>query len=351
MTNLPEDPIHGQENRPQNDPAEFPSADPPSTAGQLAAPENRTLTPPSFDGVPASVASSPTSPQSPIGEPPLFRYAPQLPAPPTVRIPHLGHLALLVPLLGVGFVAAVLLSIAAVHFHAFGVASTQQAATNIHYILGTEAVIYLVSFAAALLIFPVFWQENLFAGLQWNGAAIRRLFGRLFGAALACFSLAIFSGPFMSSPTNAPIEKVFRTPGAAWLLFAFGVTLAPFFEEMFFRGFLLPALCTAYDWMVEKLTGAPPLLLGPNGHPRWSLAAMIVGSIATSLPFALMHGEQTSFALGPLTLLVGVSLVLCAVRLITRSLAASTLVHACYNFMLFTVMAIGTGGFRHFDKM
>jgi membrane protease YdiL (CAAX protease family) len=46
-----------------------------------------------------------------------------------------------------------------------------------------------------------------------------------------------------------------------------------------------------------------------------------------------------------------VSLVLCAVRLVTRSLAASTLVHACYNFLIFSTMFVGTGGFRHFDKM
>jgi uncharacterized protein len=35
----------------------------------------------------------------------------------------------------------------------------------------------------------------------------------------------------------------------------------------------------------------------------------------------------------------------------TRSLAASTLVHACYNFIIFSLALIGTGGFRHLDKM
>ena len=32
-------------------------------------------------------------------------------------------------------------------------------------------------------------------------------------------------------------------------------------------------------------------------------------------------------------------------------LAASTLVHATYNFLIFAMTLIGTGGFRHFDKM
>ena len=57
-----------------------------------------------------------------------------------------------------------------------------------------------------------------------------------------------------------------------------------------------------------------------------------------------MHGTQTGWSLGPFLLLIFVSLVLCSVRLYTRSLAASTLVHACYNFMLFSFMLLGTGG-------
>ena len=78
---------------------------------------------------------------------------------------------------------------------------------------------------------------------------------------------------------------------------------------------------------------------------------MIVGSLITSIPFALMHGAQTAWSLGPFLLLVFVSLVLCWVRLSTRSLAASTIVHASYNFMLFSFMLLGTGGFKHLDKM
>jgi hypothetical protein len=39
------------------------------------------------------------------------------------------------------------------------------------------------------------------------------------------------------------------------------------------------------------------------------------------------------------------------VRLVTRSLAASTLVHACYNFMIFFLMLVSTGGFQHLDKI
>jgi hypothetical protein len=78
---------------------------------------------------------------------------------------------------------------------------------------------------------------------------------------------------------------------------------------------------------------------------------MAVASVFTSLPFAALHADQQGHALGPFLLLVAVSLVLCAVRLRTRSVAASVLVHASYNLLLFSLMLLGTGGFRHLDKM
>lgn len=282
-------------------------------------------------------------------EPPMFQAFTQ--PPPPIRIPHLGHLFLVSTLALMGFVAAIGLFIAAVHFHLFGAKSIQQAGTQIQYILGVEGAMYFFTFGAALLVFPAVWHESLFAGLQWNLATAVRLRWRLLTLAIVCFLLAWLNGELMPSPTNTPIEKVFRSPGAAWILFAFGVTVAPFFEEMFFRGFLLPALCTAYDWIAERITHFPPRPLGPNGHPQWSVAGMIVGSVATSIPFAAMHAQQTGYAFGPFLLLIGVSLVLCAVRLVTRSLSSSVFVHASYNFLLFMVMLIGTGGFRHFEKM
>jgi membrane protease YdiL (CAAX protease family) len=267
------------------------------------------------------------------------------------RIPHLGHLGLLGAMAVVGLLCASLLVRVALYFHLFGVATLDQAITDIHYTLGSQAVFYLVTFVASLLIFPLIWHKGFFAGLQWNGITALRLHTQLLSAAAICFVLAIVNGILLPGPSDTPIDKIFRAPGAAWMLFAFGVTFAPFFEEIVFRGFLLPALCTACDWIAERKTGTSPRPLGPNGHPCWSILAMVVASIVTSLIFSLMHAQQTSHAVGPLLLLICVSAVLCWVRLSTRSLAASVLVHAAYNFMLFTLMLVGTGGFRHLENM
>jgi hypothetical protein len=109
----------------------------------------------------------------------------------------------------------------------------------------------------------------------------------------------------------------------------------------------LPAFSTAFDWLGEKLSSRPAPALLENGHPRWSIPAMIFASVVTSAIFALFHLSQNGNALGPMVLIFSVSLILCAVRLGTRSLAASTLTHATYNFTLFLIMAISTHGFQH----
>jgi membrane protease YdiL (CAAX protease family) len=281
----------------------------------------------------------------------LFQFWSQPEAVAPARIPHLGHLALLSAFLLFGFVCMTVLLFAALHFHWDGVTTQDQIKTNVHYILGTEAVLYLVTLALSIPLFPLLWNKSFFAGIHWRGAAALQLGWRLPAIAFGCFVLALLDQWLLPGPEHAPIEDIFRSPGAAWLMFGFGVLVAPFVEETAFRGFLLPALATAWDWAIEKSTGKPARPLDANGHPQWSIFAMVIASVLTTIPFALLHADQQGYSLGPFLLLITVSLILCAVRLVTRSLAASTLVHACYNFLIFFIMLIGTGGFRHLDKM
>jgi len=351
----------------------------------------------------------------------LLQSWPQSMAVPPARIPHLGHLCLLGAFLFIGFVCVAVLTLIALHFHLDGVSTQDQIKNNVHYLLGTDAVLYLVTLALSYPIFPLLWKKSFFSGIQWRAATVPKLGWRLPAIALGCFVLAVIDEKFLPGPEHAPIEEFFRAPGAAWLMFAFGVTFAPFFEEMGFRGFLLPALTTAFDWIAEKTNGScviageksrsqwpqrgvtlatsvfacpiviiftfvhyggriplgiafldflfaafmlsvvlyaafvPSANLAPridsDGHPRWSIPAMVIASIPTSLLFAVVHAEQQGHSLGPFLQVITVSLILCAVRLVTRSLAASTVVHACYNFLLFFTMLVGTGGFRHFENM
>jgi uncharacterized protein len=273
------------------------------------------------------------------------------PAPPPMRFPNFADLGMAVVLLVFGGIAAAALTALALHFHFFGVATAKQAGADVRYALGIQLVWYLLSFAGCLLVFPAVWRTGFFAGVEWRIFTALRARWRLVSATLFCFALAILDMLLLPGPEGAPIDEVFRRPGAAWFMFVFGITLAPFFEEMFFRGFLLPALCTAWDWASERIQHQPAPYPDAEGRTIWSVPAMTTGSILASIPFALMHGTQTGHSFGPFLLLFCVSLVLCAVRLGVRSLAASTFVHASYNFILFSFMIAQTGGFQHLDKL
>jgi uncharacterized protein len=149
-----------------------------------------------------------------------------------------------------------------------------------------------------------------------------------------------FLSNYLPVPKTLPIDDFFRTSLDVWMVALFGTFMAPVFEELAFRGFLLPSLASTWDWLSKR------------PYPsRWSIPALIVSCTLTSIGFALVHADQLAHAWAPLMVLFAVSLVLCFVRLWTQSLAASTLIHATYNGTIFTILFFGTGGFRHLDKI
>ncbi len=263
------------------------------------------------------------------------------------RVPHLGHAFLLLALFLAGLLTSVILILFAIHERLFGIGNLPDAMHSLPYALGTMVVLYLAAFGPGAAVFPTLWRRPLLEGLQWNAAAARRLWWRLILLGIACFLLALGLRARLAFPANTPMAELLKTPSAVWMLFAFSVTLAPLSEEIVFRGFCLPAFATAFDWIAEKAAHRAPVPLLANGHPKWSIPAMLLASIPTSLLFGLVHSSQNGNAWGPFILLCSVSFILCAVRLAARSVAASTLTHAAYNFTLFAVMFVHTRGFRH----
>lgn len=276
-------------------------------------------------------------------------YAKHLPPPP--RFPNIVDVGLMLLVGALAWFVSGAMMIGAVRIHLFGVFTLQQAAKDVRYNLGGQAILYLIALVGWSILFRRLWNRPFMRTMEWRIGAALHARWRIVAALFICLGLALIDSIFLPGPAHAPIEDAFKQPGAVWLLFGFGITLAPLVEEMIFRGFLLSALCTAWDWMMERVQRRIPPEPDEDGKTCWSLPAMIAGSLLTSVPFALIHAPQTAWSLGPFALLVCVSLAFCWIRLSTRSLAASTAVHACYNFSLFLFMYIGTGGFKHMDKM
>jgi hypothetical protein len=123
---------------------------------------------PEQDPFPAPDQALPPAVQFPDDSLELFQTWSQIEIAPPARIPHLGHLCLLAAFALVGFVCATLAMMGAVHFHLFGATSMAKAATDVHYILGSETIIYLITLAGSLLLFPLLWNESSHGPLREN---------------------------------------------------------------------------------------------------------------------------------------------------------------------------------------
>ena len=264
--------------------------------------------------------------------------------PPARRIPHLGHAALFFAL--AAFCVLVFQLVTFYHLHILG----REEALKHPAALGlSQLVAYAATLALAVPIFRVAWGRPFLDGLHWNWRLAKPYFWRLIALALPLVLVATAADRFTSTPQHSDVELLLSKPLLAWLTLLFGSTVAPLMEEIAFRGFLLPAVAIAYDWLSLKRT--------PAAMQQWaattniSMPAWIFSSVLTSILFAALHGLQLHGAILPVAVIFFVSLVFCAVRIRTGSLAAATILHVAYDAIIFIAVAIATGGFHHLDKL
>jgi uncharacterized protein len=287
--------------------------------------------------------------------------------------PHLGHTLLFSLIVVVtGFAVGVIVAVVFLHLGPRLHESQQQMQTDPLLVIPVEAAVYAVAAAISLLVFPLFWGRSFGQGVHWRSAVANRRWWVLVGIGVATSVTVQFLSNFLPIPKELPIDKFFTHRLGVWLIAVFGVTIAPAFEELAFRGFLLPSLASAWDWVLNRARVSPspmPAQPLPTGDwqtpivytalptepmlsdPQWSIPALVFSTIITSIGFAMLHGAQLAHSFAPLSVLFAVSVVLCVTRLRFHSLAASTVVHAMYNATIFVMLFIGTDGFRHLDKL
>lgn len=268
--------------------------------------------------------------------------------PPASDLPHLSHAVLFfmltVPMLFLGEALSLFL---AKQSHLFG-GKSYQALLNLmtsdaRIAIPAQALTYLLTLLAAIVIFPVLWRRPFTQGVHWNLDAARMRFLWLLGLGLALGFGITLVGNYLPMPKDPPImQDMMRSQTGAWMMLIFGVSCAPLLEETAFRGFLLPGLIHALRWIMQReILSAESL--------SWTTVPLSI--VLTTIPFALLHATQVSHAWAPLLLIGLVSVALCVVRLRLKSVAASTLVHAAYNFTLFAGLLLQTDGFRHLERL
>lgn len=270
------------------------------------------------------------------------------PLPVPRRIPNLGHAALFVAFAGlmlVVFELALMIAKLAPAVVKNGVMVIEHPLLQI----GVMAATYLSTLLAALVLFPLMWHRSFLDGIQWHWTTAREQARRLVTLGLALGVTVAILTSFISPPKSMPIDEFFASAATAWVITLFGTIAAPVFEEICFRGFLLPAIAIAYDWISLPKTA--------EARTRWQTtttltpAALMFSAVLTSFGFAMMHAQQVAHLWAALLVLFSVSLVLTFVRVKTQSVAASAMVHATYNGFVFLATIFATGGYRHLERM
>ncbi len=102
---------------------------------------------------------------------------------------------------------------------------------------------------AVLHLLAVIRQQPFWKSLNWNWPQAMKPAAFLGGGVV----LSVVAGMLqkvLPTPKNLPIEDMFREPGAVWFLAVLGVVIAPFVEEVLFRGLLYPI---ANSWLTGVL--------------------------------------------------------------------------------------------------
>jgi membrane protease YdiL (CAAX protease family) len=199
-------------------------------------------------------------------------------------------------------------------------------AANALVIVPAQVIAYLLTIAFMAFLVSKRHHSSFGEGILWNLPDNKTALTAFAGGMVMALVSQLSSGLLQRwTPKNLPIEEYFKNAASGYALAMFGIFVAPVMEELFFRGFLYPALA------------------------RWTGA---IGAIVmTAAAFSLLHGAQLADAWVPLLVLFLVGAVLTTIRARTHSVATCVLVHMGYNATLFSIMFIYTQGFRHMEKL
>lgn len=196
-------------------------------------------------------------------------------------------------------------------------------ATNAKVVIGAQAAAYPVVLLFIFLLVRTKSDEPFGKAVQWNWPGVTAPAFLAGGVILALVVDGL--ARFLPIPKSLPMDTFFHDAGSAYMMAAFGITLAPLLEEVFFRGLLFP--------LVRRSFG------------------VVVGVLLTALAFAAIHGAQLDYAWAPVLSIFVVGVVFTLVRFQTNSVAASFLMHCGYNFALFAALWIASDHYRHLEKV
>jgi CAAX protease family protein len=163
------------------------------------------------------------------------------------------------------------------------------------------------------------YQRPFWSAIRWWGRIRQSPYVYVVeGILLAAAAQGILN--LLPAQKELPIERLFTSAAASYLLAFFGICVAPFIEELVFRGFFYPVF--------ERKLGF------------WKAVLITAGL------FAVIHGPQLNEGWPEMTAIFLVGVALSYTRGKTGLLAPSYLMHVAYNTSLFVALYFSTNRFH-----
>ena len=172
---------------------------------------------------------------------------------------------------------------------------------------------YALMFTGLMLLLRWQYHRPFWRSLGWVPLRLPA-YAVVLAGLLAAFGVSATSFLLQTPTTTNPMTEMLENPTSLALVAVFGMTLGPLFEELAFRGFLQPLLA--------RSLGAIP------------------GILLAAIPFGLLHYQEYGNSWRHVVLISLAGAAFGAMRQLTGSTKASTLMHASYNGLFFVALLL-----------
>jgi uncharacterized protein len=191
---------------------------------------------------------------------------------------------------------------------------------NATFVVAAQLVFYAPVLLYIFLVVVLQYHQAFGVGIRWRWPSFRQ--GVRFLLAGLLLAMVVLAGSaILPDRKDFPMEKLFTSPSAVYAVGGLAVLVAPFMEELVFRGVLF----SFFERLGGFRTAVP----------------------ATAVLFAALHYPEYAGAWTHVFMILVVGLVLSVARAATGSLVPSFLLHTAYNATFIGLLFLGTHGFQN----
>ncbi len=235
---------------------------------------------------------------------------PELPLPAPERVPFWGYTDLCLVLglvFGFSVVVVVMVGLLAIPYPSLRTDQTPLA-------LPVQVAFYGCLYLSFRMVLGLRYHRPVLTSLGWRRPQINLAWMAGGGLVLA-FVLSALGELFKTPKIALPFDKLTNTPASFAFFAIVAVVLAPFFEELFFRGFIQPLLSRTFG--------------------------TVAGILITAALFGALHGFEYSWVWQYALFISLAGAVFGWLRARTNSIVPSTVMHGCFNAVSVVALAFG----------